>query len=254
VINIKKLHTRFTWKLTLRTLSPLHIGENREESSSEIFPLMNVKEYSDAKSFVIPGSTLRGLFRGYLNEIGLSLKNMNIQPIINDLFGHVDGNGLKGRVWIGDTKISKSRFTVKHLTPIDRITHTPIAPLQVYAIRPGTDMSVNLTLENPNSYELGLVALFLRALSEEHLAVGSGVSRGMGRVKLLHTETTLLSTQKDKLQTEDQVDIPIQDWQARPTLLGKEYFRSDSGTESFQWMQAGATELKNKLMKEVSSS
>jgi CRISPR/Cas system CSM-associated protein Csm3 (group 7 of RAMP superfamily) len=251
---IKQLKTRMEWNLTLRIFSPLHIGTNRSEAKSEIYPLMEDAEFKNAEVFVIPGSTLKGTFRSYIESIDTSFSQWDLQPVIKGLFGHVDGPGLRGRLWIGDAQVPKSRLVTKHLTPIDRLTHTPIAPLQIHSIRQGTDVNIKLSLENPHSYELGLMGLFLRALSEGELSIGSGVSRGMGRVKLIHSDAKIFTTQTDSLVTEDGISFTVNGWDKKPALLGKEYSLQTSGAESYQWMQFGSDELRKKLMKEVSSS
>src|SRR5690606_3596195 len=118
-----------------------------------------------------------------------------------------------------------------------------------FSIAPNSEVVVKMVIENPFSYELGFLALFFRSLSEEHLTIGSGGSRGMGRLKLVELDTKVLTTQESELKTEDGITFSLTDWAVERSFLGTEYRKKEIGSKSYQWMQFGATQLKNLLMK-----
>jgi CRISPR/Cas system CSM-associated protein Csm3 (group 7 of RAMP superfamily) len=244
----KKLDLRVEWNLTLQNRSPIHIGARKEEKgSAEIKPLLN----SDENQFVIPGSTIRGVFRNYLYHVVEVLELNPLEDLINRLFGTSEG---KGRVGIGDIYLPySSNLFVKNMTPIGRITQKANDPLKLSTIKTGSKFTVNVVLENPSCHEIGMVSLLLRALQEENLSIGSGETRGLGSVQLIGVETSICQYgQKDSVFTKDGILIPLEadDWNQTSDYISQTYTLKNKA-KSLIWMQYALTSLQEKCQEGI---
>ena len=202
MVDLKHLENRIEWKLHFTIQSPLHIGDSMEktkenksnkEANALKLSLLDLPNLSEAKNLVIPGSTLRGVSRSFFEQLitSMSLRQDAVQQIDN-LYGKIGKeSSLKGRIWFSDGLIPKENYSIKYQTPINRITQKPLVPMQIQTINPGTSFLITLTVENVKDYELGMIGLLLRAFKEQHIAIGHGQSRGLGRIQLTACDTTI---------------------------------------------------------------
>ena len=263
MVNLHQLNSRAEWHLTLKIASPLHIGGSNEKlksgyknqgASAATISLLDLKDQEEAHFFLVPGSSLRGVTRAYLEELALAEKQRALTEIVSRLYGDIKNKNqplpsVKGRFWIGDGRIPKAHAETKFITPIDRLTHKPLVPLSLQTVKVGKTFDVQLSVENPTSYEYGIIALLLRAFVNGEISVGSGTSRGLGRLELEKSAVTITQFGQQGLITEDQQPISEVGFSQAKQLLGQCYTRQDAGTACYTWMQFGATALQTALKK-----
>lgn len=254
--NIKKLHSRAEWEIELVAVTPIHIGGSQEkiknqhnkEASAASASLMDIKDPSEATSFLLPGSSFRGITRQYLENVGTNFQYKLLSYIVDELYGKIGRDSLKGRIWFSDVYIPKQHSIIKNMTPIDRLTNKPLAPLTLHSVKPGTSFKLTLTIENATIYEYGVIGILLRAFDEQLIAIGSGQSRGLGRLQLQSCTTTIYQYGRPCL-TEDDVEIPISNFEKARTLLATTYKNKATGSASYEWLQFATTALGECLKK-----
>lgn len=258
--NLKRLNNQMKWHIQLEALSPIHIGGSHEKIKNEPkkdSKALNVallewefKDREKAENFLIPGSSFRGVTRNYLETLAEQFKLRNMPSYIEGLYGFSKGrNSLKGRIWFGDILIPRSAKVVKHITPIDRVTQKAI-PLTYEAIEAGTTFTLEVAIDNASVYELGLMALLLRALEQETLTIGSAKGRGLGRIKLKSCVTEITSFTK-QVQTDDKHAIAVDNFEKITNLLGTTYRQQADGQDVYTWLQFAADALQKTVVKEA---
>lgn len=200
---------------TLRCTTALRIGAGGESSipSATDLPVMRT---AGGEPF-IPGSSLRGVVRAYIERIvrslepqpgdgkgacdPLDLQNPCTRAKSNDKKPSVDevcnGSCRVCRVF-GNTRLaSRVRFAdlpcagawaveVRDGVAIDRETET-VSGGKKYdfeVVPAGTTFAMRVTADNLDAEEKGLLWLGLRELRDGHVQVGGGKGRGLGWVKL----------------------------------------------------------------------
>ena len=204
---------------TLRCTTALRIGAGGESSipSATDLPVMRT---ANAEPF-IPGSSLRGVVRAYIERLvrslepqpgggkgacdPLDLKRSCIRSGADDERPSVDevcnGSCRVCRVFGNTYLASRVRFAdlpcagawsveVRDGVAIDRETET-VSGRKKYdfeVVPAGTTFTMRVTADNLDAEEKGLLWLGLRELHDGHVQVGGGKGRGLGWVQLENTE------------------------------------------------------------------
>lgn len=142
---------------------------------------------------VLPASSIRGVLRHAFFDVmtGLKIEDKIAREILKDIFGDVAGGEAKrGKISISDAPLTyagKNPFaTVRHVA-LDRFSAAPVEgalfnerPLWL----PGTETTIKLDARELEAHEAALLWHVLLDLFEGSLAIGSGVNRGNGRLRL----------------------------------------------------------------------
>ncbi|MEW6574340.1 MAG: CRISPR-associated RAMP protein Csx7 [Bacillota bacterium] len=156
----------------------------------------------------LPGSSLKGVFRSYCEGISRAVGLPVCNPFdekspcrkeekenpykeschICRLFGSTQ---LGGRISISDAYPTKETIEKANKTNnrtgvgIDRLLGSSLSgALYDYEVVERGSFQAHIRLENFELWQVGLLALALRALDAGHLRIGHGTSRGMGFVKV----------------------------------------------------------------------
>jgi CRISPR/Cas system CSM-associated protein Csm3 (group 7 of RAMP superfamily) len=258
----RNLYHRIEWNLTLKTQTPLFIGGKKSKKDADS-SLNKSLSTNDNKHFIIPGSSLRGVFRAFTYQVleTICYDKETVKEIVNNLFGFVSDKekkkAKKGHIWIADSYIPKDQETImiKNITPIDRIKQIPLAPLRFECIAPNQTFHMRMIIENATLEQLGIIALFLREIKYEQITFGGSTARGFGNVKLEQIQVTVTLYNKDKnnLKTLDNTQIPLNGvhWTTQNEILFSVWTNND-WNESIEWLKPGIMALKRlseKVMK-----
>lgn len=194
-------------EIPLLCAGPILIGGGRPDGETDneadiIFALTPFLRYkNDAHDRgglewrpILPASSIRGILRHAIYDImkGLRIAPKTIKTILEDIFGHVSSFEAKcGKISFNDapilTRPGKDAFaTVQHVA-LDRFSAAPVEgalfnerPIWL----PGAETTVKLEARDLEAHEAALLWHALLDLCEGSLAIGSGVNRGNGRLKL----------------------------------------------------------------------
>lgn len=253
LLSDRRLYHRIEWNVELLTETPLYIG-GRKEENKERSPFNKCLTTSDQSFFIIPGSSLRGVFTSFVHRMlhEVFYSSEQYEEIFNDLFGSVSHDNKqmskKGKIWFSDCYIpkTKEKEAIKHITPIDRFQQIPLSPLQFECVAPNQRFHIRFTIENAKLVHLGIIALFLRELRSGQIAFGGGTARGFGYVKLqnIHTVICVYDTNGKYVKTIDNVDLPIREhWTKRDELVFTVWENKDVN-EGIEWLRQGVESLK----------
>lgn len=255
----KRLNDRLEFKLVLTTVTPLHIGERREEKEKEEGSgnLLAALLSNDGNHFLIPGSSVRGTFRNHLystlEQIGMPKEK--IENLLNPLFGETDkkddAKGRKGNLWIGDVVLGKNVEYIKNATPIDRILHKPAVPLQIQTIKRNTGINMKMVIENVSVYQLALLALLFKDLREQELTIGAWKSRGLGIIRLDRLEADLILPMRGSFQPNGGKMESLDEWIVEESFPFKN-FKLLEVDKVINWLERYIPDLVSYLDVEVS--
>ena len=164
--------------------------------------------YSNGKP-TLPGTSLAGVLRHRAQLIGKTLgtwEEKNIEEIFGPL--HSDSDKEKklwaSRIYVEEYPVSNVASKIQSRIAIDRFTGGALegALFQekpVFHENNIPHIQINLTLEEPEEEEMGLLLLVLRDLWSGDVALGGGVSNGRGTLQ--GGEATIVSQKETKATT-----------------------------------------------------
>lgn len=175
---------------------PVLIGGGFSHSDADmVFALTPGLDYEHGQVIwnpVLPSSSLRGIFRHAVYSVLQALGAVDSEEILNSLFGFIRGDqGQQGKVSFADCALQNSAKKqhyqfVQHVA-IDRFTGGTVDGA-LFSEEPywneGSQAVLRIQANGLQAHEAALFFHALFDLLEGSLAVGSGVNRGNGRLKL----------------------------------------------------------------------
>ncbi|WP_455542952.1 RAMP superfamily CRISPR-associated protein [Intestinibacter sp.] len=145
---------------------------------------------SDGDS-IIPGTTIKGLFREYNTKILETLGLDDKLFLIEDIYGNDSSNRDKdshkiGKLLTSDVVIENEKYCTYNRIKVDRFTGGVVTGGKFDEKRVQGDFKFRVALkklEENNSAAVGLILLTLRDLGLAKLPIGSSSSIGAGRIK-----------------------------------------------------------------------
>ncbi len=218
-LGFQALHCRvqFSGKIICKTA--LHIGSNQ---SVEVDQVDNPVMLDINKNPFIPGSSLKGMLRVTLESLLRGIAEEHWQKLACNVLDemhqcisredkekwqehdvleknilrkscavcHLFGSPwLASKVKIPDMVLAQNRALLESRTgvAIDRDKETS-AGKQLYdfeAVVPGTKFQFEMIVDNPEDYELGMLAISLRQFNQGYACLGGITSRGLGRITVM---------------------------------------------------------------------
>ena len=201
----------FVISIPWRPVSPLMVKSGRDGIEADMLPLTSGVDDANIAP-VIPGSSLKGIFRYQARKILNTLfefdakYNVDENPIIEDLFGSKNRAGrlmiddvyyqksVDHEGWLTEDVASLNSVTERHQhTAIDRFTGGA-SERALYSARPVNNMAgwepIRMTLDESNAVsdenikkEQALIKLLLRDFKDGYMPVGFGSRRGLGEIE-----------------------------------------------------------------------
>lgn len=167
-------------------------GDQREADADMIFALSPWLNYEEKKldwRWVIPGSSLKGVFRHTVYDIlrDLNLSDKDAKVHLRQLFGHEEDGGQCGKLRFEDCRLADKPAgpVIQHVS-IDRFTGGAVngalfdeEPLW----KKGLEFRLPLHVAGADAKEAALIFHALLDLADGLLSVGSGANRGNGRLQ-----------------------------------------------------------------------
>jgi len=217
---LKKLLNQCTFDLRLETKEPLLIKSGSSVVSGPDMTFVRTHRHGSDEAF-IPGSSLKGILRSHAERIARTLKQRSVCGVFReaDVAGcswRVSGdNGRgdyrascpacrlfgsthwKGRFRPGDAYLVEEDRDVepeiRDGVGIDRVSGGASrgAKFDLEVMPAGVTFHTQLALVNFECWQLGWVAYVVRDLMDQRVRLGTGTSRGLGRVKASLDAVTL---------------------------------------------------------------
>lgn len=156
-----------------------------KENEADCKNMTNSKDES-----IIPGTTIKGLFREYNTKI---LKTLGLEEklfLIEDIYGTDAKSGVKthfiGKVLTSDVVVKNPKYCVYNRIKVDRFTGGVVTGGKFDEERVQGDIGFRISLkklEENNKAAVGLILLTFRDLGLSKLPIGSSSSIGAGRIK-----------------------------------------------------------------------
>ncbi len=208
---LRKMINHCRVELHIEALEPLLVKSGSTVISGPDMAFVRTSRGGEVEPF-IPGSSLKGVLRSHAERIartlspgsvcdvfdkaripGCSTRRVNdIQKAASDydllcpacqLFGSL---AWKGRFHIGDAYLTTpANPEIRDGIGIDRVSGGVAsgAKFDMEVLPAGVTFTTVLEIENYQMWQLGWMAYVLRDLLEGHIRVGSGTSRGLGRLQ-----------------------------------------------------------------------
>ena len=207
----------FKLSVPFETEGPMLVGGvNTQDTEADMVCLITTCLNYEAKSnhnqdyYTIPGSSLRGILRHRVYDVA-NASGLDGEKFLNNLFGHIKGNDDTDQTKMG--KISCEDCYLKGYAPSNaqKIQHVSIDSFTGGAVKSALfdeqplcekfEFELNLRGQNLTASEGKMLLHALLDMCTGQLAVGGGVNRGNGRVKLkgLKDESYLKKTLLDEL-------------------------------------------------------
>ena len=207
----------FKLSVPFETEGPMLVGGvNTQDTEADMVCLITTCLNYEAKSnhnqdyYTIPGSSLRGILRHRVYDVANAL-GLDGEKVLNNLFGHIKGKDDIETSKMG--KISCEDCYLKSYAPSNaqKIQHVSIDSFTGGAVKSALfdeqplcekfDFELNLRGHNLSASEGKVLMHALLDMCTEQLALGGGVNRGNGRVKLkgLKDDSSLKKTLLDEL-------------------------------------------------------
>ena len=217
VLEIKEKGLSFRLSVPFETEGPMLVGgANTKDTEADMVCLITTCLNYEAKSdhnqdyYTIPGSSLRGILRHRVYDVA-NASGLDGEKFLNNLFGHIKGNDDTDQTKMG--KISCEDCYLKGYAPSNaqKIQHVSIDSFTGGAVKSALfdeqplcekfEFELNLRGQNLTASEGKMLLHALLDMCTGQLAVGGGVNRGNGRVKLkgLKDESYLKKTLLDEL-------------------------------------------------------
>lgn len=156
-----------------------------KENEADCKNMTNSKDES-----IIPGTTIKGLFREYNTKI---LKTLGLEDklfLIEDIYGTDAKSDVKthfiGKVLTSDVVVKNPKYCVYNRIKVDRFTGGVVIGGKFDEERVQDDIGFRISLkklEENNKAAVGLILLTFRDLGLSKLPIGSSSSIGAGRIK-----------------------------------------------------------------------
>lgn len=156
-----------------------------KENEADCKNMTNSKDES-----IIPGTTIKGLFREYNTKI---LKTLGLEDklfLIEDIYGTDAKSDVKthfiGKVLTSDVVVKNPKYCVYNRIKVDRFTGGVVIGGKFDEERVQGDIGFRISLkklEENNKAAVGLILLTFRDLGLSKLPIGSSSSIGAGRIK-----------------------------------------------------------------------
>lgn len=151
--------------------------------------------------YVIYGSTLKGMLRGYTQKIVNTLNKD--KDFVDNLFGNEE---ISGKVFLSDAKLTNVSEVVYNRIKIDRFTGGAISGALMNEKRIDCDLSFEIKFKKTddeifNKKSMALILLTLRDLGAGEVLIGSSKSIGSGRIlgeNIYLNEKELITFNKEK--------------------------------------------------------
>lgn len=156
-----------------------------DEKEADCINMINSKEES-----IIPGTTIKGLFREYNTKILNTLDLEDKLFLIEDIYGTDPNRKTQthtiGKVLTSDVVIKNPKYCVYNRIKVDRFTGGVMTGGKFDEERVQGDLNFRVSLkklEENNKAAVGLILLTFRDLGLSKLTIGSSSSIGAGRIK-----------------------------------------------------------------------
>ncbi len=211
----------------IKPRSPLLVKSGTEPLDPSLPDMYFVRTAtSQGEAIYIPGSSLKGVFRSFTEKILRTIsKSASCDPLSSScgkrlekeedavkIYGEscyvckMYGNTkLKGRIRFSDAYPEGGVKTeVRYGVAISRLTQgVAQGPFEMETVVEGS-FKGSLTLENFEAWQVGMIALVIRALNDGVLRVGYGKNRGFGEVEFSVGNVMFRLAKKEKMP-EDEV-------------------------------------------------
>ena len=217
---LKKLVNQCTFAVRIETEEPILIKSGDSVVSGPDMTFVRTRRGGNAEPF-LPGSSLKGVLRSHAERIARTLKSESVCGVFDRadvkgcswafdstqnpsdyasscpacrLFGSLHW---KGRFRIGDAYLIEGDRNVqpelRDGIGIDRVSGGVAggAKFDLEVMPSGVSFETRFDLVNFEMWQLGWMAYVVRDLLEGNLRVGTGTSRGLGRVRGHLTSITL---------------------------------------------------------------
>ena len=209
---LKRLVNQCTIDLSLEAIDPLLVKSGGAAVNGADMAFVRTSRNNELQPF-LPGSGLKGVLRSHAERIARTLKARSVCDVfrrapIQGCSARVEKTGgpadyrnvcpacrlfgslrWRGRFHIDDgylTEASVATSTeLRDGIAIDRVTGGVAgnAKFDMEVLPAGVAFGTQLRVVNFEMWQLGWLAYVLRDLADGHLSVGSGTSRGLGRVR-----------------------------------------------------------------------
>ena len=214
----KKLVNELVLKFRIKPEGPLLIKSGQEGGADPTLLDMNfvrTRHVRLGSTVYLPGSSLKGAIRSYCEKIGRSVALPVCNPLdaksgcghklqrkakiatgaeiyhalcpVCRIFGHTV---MASHIYFSDAYPTPQTVKAVNQTEerdgvaIDRVSGAvAVGPFQLEVVTRG-EFSASLTLRNFQLWQIGLLAIALRDMSEQRVPIGFARSRGLGRVSL----------------------------------------------------------------------
>ena len=217
-------------KGTITTKTAIHVGAQRSldpiESDNPVLKDIGGRP-------VIPGSSLKGVFRSLIEstmkgmgvtkvcspadgELCVDKKKLeNLKNNYDEYIKHIMDNScpvcklfgspyLSSKIHFEDATVEEGWkedfYEIRDGVAIDRDSRTaaPKKKFDFETVPPDVKFNLNITMENPNPYDIGMIAMAIELINIGAVGIGGNRSRGLGRVEIEITEVNIIS--KDSMK------------------------------------------------------
>ena len=182
--NIKR-HGYIEFDFTGSIIDSMIVKQIPQNKEVDYVNMVNSKDES-----IIPGTTIKGLFREYNTKI---LKTLNLEDklfLVEDIYG-TNANSEQeehkiGKILTSDVVVKNPKYCVYNRIKVDRFTGGVVTGGKFDEERVQGDIGFRISLkklEENNKAAVGLILLTFRDLGLSKLPIGSSSSIGAGRIK-----------------------------------------------------------------------
>lgn len=178
----KTLQKETICQFDLSANSPLIIADNRTSKidvTSANITFFKGKDNSNQDTYIIPGSSIKGVFRHYFYD---HVKD----DVTNNLFGNISKDNInKGKIKFNDAyaDMSTIKTTIRYNTAINKISQSAqnSSLNSIETVIQG-DFKSGFKITNFTNYELETILKAMLSINDGELSFGGRTSRGFGRM------------------------------------------------------------------------
>lgn len=153
---------------------------------------------------VLPGTSVAGALRARVGRIAKTL-NLNPEEMTRKIFGGQDPDAKRqklraSRLWLNESVVEHPMQIVQNRVKLDRFTGGAY-PTALFSEKPvfargDTEATLQMTLQNPEPHEIGILLLALKDLWTGDLPIGGEASVGRGRLRGKHAKIEYQGAQR----------------------------------------------------------
>jgi len=179
---------------TITAKSPMRIGAGKARGIMDLPVIKNSQGIP-----VIPGSSLKGFFRGQLQKILLMMmQNRDVDDLLKEIFGGSEESDKASAVLFHEMKMIKGRMSERKHIAINPETCGVSNLFDVECVMDGTVFEGKiLSARNLNPKALGLIKIVMDIAKLGFGRLGGFKSRGYGEVEIAVREIVLVFPGKD---------------------------------------------------------